>query len=244
MNPFSSESPHREAEIASALGYKEFPIEGNNPKDGIRTTSGQLIWEYPNPQLIKLLQQTDPRVEYFPSEIPSHLKDQLPFSDDFAWEHLRNSEWTFGSFTGDRLSDQIRQEFRERLPVAVRGIACSINGGVFSNGILVRDIREILQLGESQGRNYSLFTGITTTGQGFHDRTNQYLATGAESLRDHMSKDPKSAGKLFPALLVYDKDKLVKGSGYSAQLPEDKESRSKAILKAYILDCPIFPKKP
>lgn len=243
-NPLVQEATYGEGEVTNALRYKEFPVEGDAQKAGIRTTSGQLVWEFPSPELITLLHQADPRIEYFPSEVPPGLKDKYPFTDQFAWDNLRNSEAMIGRFATDRLSDKIKEEFKDRLPVAVRGLACSVNGGVFSSGILVRDIRDILQLGEGQGRDFALFSGVEAGHHGLHERTNQYLATGAEMLRIHLAGDPKSAGKLFPVLLVYDKDKLVKGHGYSAQLPVDKGERSRVILKAYILDCPVLPRKP
>lgn len=244
ISPFATTKKYEEIEITSVLKFKEFPVEESRQKDGIRTTSGQLIWESPNPRLIKFLHEADPRIEYFPSEVPSNLKDKYPFSDKFAWDELSNSECIFGPFVGNRLSNRIKEEFKEYLPVAVRGVACSINGGVFSHDVLIRDIRDILQLGESQGRDGAMFTGVSAESEGFSERTNQYLAAGAEWLRYELAGDQKSTDKLFPALLVYDKSHLVKGVGYYAKLPKDNDLRSKIILKAYILDCPLIVKKP
>lgn len=223
-------------QIAAALSYRTLIEIPSEEKRGLFSSSGKLLLESPNPHLIKALTD-DPRIEYFPYQIPESVKPHLPIDNETADYFLKNEESMFADFVGNFLASHIKETFKGNLPVSVRGIACSINGGFYSDGMLIRDIRQVMELGDEQERDSTLITGIGENTEKLHYRSNQYLVSGVESLVT-VIKNPENRAKIFPVLLVYDKTKLSNVRGYSADLPKNQQERAGAILKAYILDKP------
>lgn len=185
------------------------------------------------------------RVEYFPAEVPDKIAAHLPMtSEDIAGisKHHRNSPGVvfYGQMVTDRLARKIAEEFKDFGKVGIRGISVSVDGEISAGNLQIKNPDAILQDGtELNGVDSTLITALSCVDSEtpeIHHRTLQWLTQGAQQLRKSLGKE---STKIFPAIIVYDLKHLKPGKfNYEAILPEDKEDRSKCILKIFVLDYP------
>lgn len=226
------------------------PVVGNsiplvNQELSLRGLDGGMLLEVPNPEVIEALKKHDSRVNAFSYEIGTSYER---IAKDARLHNNHIGEAGYNELVSGPLAKKLAEKYKDR-KIAFRGIMCSINGTVYSGSMLVRDIREISQLGDEQARDTTLVAGFMSDQkieQGkipddltLHYRVNQYLSYSNFFGMD--LQDPGAADKLFPALLVYDSTKLVKSGGsiYSYSLPSDPAERNKIILEAVVLPRPL-----
>ncbi len=224
------------------LSFK--PLYAGTLKDGKRAfkdQTGMALLFSPPKELIDQLEK-DPRIEYVNFEkLPNEVLIQLQREKSevhLAAIYRRGLE--------DFLAVKIRDEFKDQLPVGVRGTAASINGGVYSNGLLIRDVRQILDMGQEQGKTTTKmreFPEPGSNGEFYYEISNypiKYTGKASHNLSGGLEAEGE-ADKVFPVLLVYDLSKVERTDDlFVINLPESQEDRKGVLLKAYILDFPTF----
>ncbi len=187
----------------------------------------------PGAELVEALHAEDNRIEAF--DVASlKLDGQNKFSRG------ANLDAAYYAGVSTPLASRILKDFPGKKTLRARGIAASINGALYDGRrLLVRDIRQILRIGDEKGDESTLMASIGRDDQDvahIHDRLNQYLISGQDSLRRRF---PPEVGKsVFPVLLVYDESKVKFVAGYAHMLPTDPAERARCILKAYIFPRP------
>lgn len=222
------------------------PVVGNSiplvsQELSLRGLDGGMLLEVPNPEAIEALRRYDSRVSTFSYEIGTSYER---IAKDARLHNNHIGEAGYNELVSAPLAKKLAEKYKDR-KIAFRGIMCSINGTVYSEGILVRDIREVSQLGDEQARDTTLVAGFTSDQKiehgkipedlTLHYRVNQYLSYSNFFGMD--LRDPGAADKLFPVLLVYDSTKLVKSGDnmYSYNLPNDPIEKGAIILGAIVL---------
>ena len=202
---------------------------------------GKLLLAVPNHEMIAALSADDPRITSFAYDLTA-LGESMVTSDGKV-KAPSISEPSYMGIVSSPLAAQVMKDFPDVPSFKVRGIAASIDGTIHDGTSQVKDLREVLKLGDEQGRAHmnvaSLDIDDETGKPSIHYRVNQYLMGGSTSVRWELPKD--DAEKVFPVLLVYDPTKLRKPprpDEYRMFLPEDPQERASAILKAYVLPYP------
>lgn len=220
---------------------------------GFFFTTGEPILSTPTEAQLKNLSR-DPRLEYF------SLFGEEPVSEDSQIRLYHPvgeiARLALISRSVTPLVERIRMHLMENLPadalVWIRGTACSLDGSIkykdttrvgdqiHEFGKEIRSIEQILSEGTDTG---ALETGvwpgrINDNVHGLFGLALDHIYFYVRKFRKELRRQGISDGSVFPLVLVYDATYIDPTWALRARLPEDVESRSKAILRAYILDYP------
>jgi hypothetical protein len=237
--PRKKERAINSSELEEAMQYAVLSREGRplQPEGGvIHDSAGGFSLTLPNPDIIQALHVIDNRINSFDFN-RLKLNEQGTLSVGGS-----NIDSNYNKNISAPLAAQVLEDFPSETMLLARGIAASINGPVYDGGaLLVRDIRQILRLGDEKGDEGTLMGSIGLDSENMpamHHRVNQYLIAGQANLRQRFPAE--SAKVIFPVLLVYDKNKVKALGGYDYTLPNNAAERSACILKAYILPRPEY----
>lgn len=239
--------------------------------NGVLTATGKAILEPVPKRALSELDKRVEYVPFNPEPVfKETFRDRLPLSDERAKDLLRPSADPLGReildvcgipkgatsvatkslgalmFAVGNMEKtavaRIKEEFHDRLPVAVRGVACSLgtadNVDTGSHKFRVKTVAEILSSGTEKldmSKNPIMTTPIGSESTGFEQYTRAYLITSVQESRERLKENPDAAKQVFPALLVYDKKMLDALQSGGLATPEN---LSVALLKVYIFDYP------
>ncbi len=191
----------------------------------LRSASGH-TFIVPDPRLIDALEtESSGKVEYFPTD-----------REGFESDTHNNQHGVYTRFVIDGLLARIDQEYPD-VPIALRGVATSINGDVYSSGYdgLVHDATTVAAQGVEKTGDFNV-VGYEHGTRASDNLRLKHMHTYALQVGMYSSFDAPDVEKsLFPAILVYRSDMLKATDGYGAEFKEGVDPKE-ALLKVYITD--------
>lgn len=180
----------------------------------------------PDPELIEALEEESAgRVEYFPTDREKFEADK----DD-------NVHGAYAHYVIDGLLAYIDQKY-PNIPIALRGIATSINGDVYSDGYggLIHDATYVAEQGIEQDGDFNVVghdQGNDTTDLRLKHMHTYALKVGMNSKFD----SDEARDSLFPAILVYRSNMLERTDDrYGVKFKAGVDPKE-ALLKVFITD--------
>lgn len=199
-------------------------------------SEGKMLLAAPHQETIARLRGKDPRIEYQNFILPQLWKNHLDNKGRIK-DVTHIGEYEYNQLVSLPVASYAMSLFPNNEFISARGIACSINGRINENELTVRDISEIVNLGDERARDITLVASVyKERGKPeLHHRINQYLVRGHFSISMDLSDN--NSRSVFPALLLYDESMLTPAhiNMYSVKLPPTLEEKSKAIIKAIVL---------
>ena len=216
--------------------------EPERVEGGVRSESGTSIIEAPPRDLLEKVQENE-KIGYFPAQIPQdeEAAEHFPIPDTELQELITRRQLgnIYDITVTGPLGEYVQHEFKDSMPIAVRGTVCSLDGDIDLGDLRIKDIRRTVTEGTEKEGDKTLVAVQRTDSRGLHHRTAQWLPQSAQELRAMLKDSPELQSKIYPVLLVYDLKKLKPGKAlYEAILPLTPEERKSAILKAIVLDYP------
>ncbi len=235
---------------------------------GLYSADKRLLFVSPDQEVIKRMAEKDNRIVYFPLPIPTPEMDMESINEHpeqfKRWSGVREElhplftdgviQWLNGEVSPSpnsvgaavnlanwyllesNLETWLDNNFG-RDEVVVRGTACRLDEaeeGELSNPL------QILENGAEQ--KTATTVGVTPFDGEIASRTGQWLFDHPGHLRQSTIErgDVETADKIFPVLLVYNKDAFKDEKNlYSARLPDNPDLRKRMIKQMIILDFPL-----
>lgn len=215
----------------------EVPQKYNRPRrteelqNNTVTSRGGATLQIPDRDVLQEIQDSEPRVRYF----------GVGDTEEFLSSGTRGiGEPEFYRLFMHPLAWQVAHEFPGQ-SIAMRGIKTSINGAVeVDECMTVLDIQDVVNAGEERLQGCFRCGGFNPDDDAFpiHYRVAQY-ASDTELFREEIEDGSGRSEGIFPAILVYDFNRLTRKGGHYATTFSDPDKADEAILAAYVLDCPV-----
>lgn len=245
-----SKQTHQPIPIPANHGSDEFPHLPSN-FDRIfsieqvrrrRVNEHGVILEQPTDEIVESLKKDDSRIDVIhgAEEIDGHeVFPVLGTPSELFGERLEG--WT-SFFLEDAIARKLDEDFKGEEAIAIRSVQASLDGLVSDGTTDVHDIRDILHMGDINGRMQVNIAGFKpgddpSKPMRVQHRVMQY-ATQTDWFREGVMGNVEGSDRIFPVILVYDHTRMEPAPwrGYGYQLPPGSDDRATIIRKAYVLD--------